>query len=127
MKTVLGKLLLVLALLMVFAVPAAAADNETDEIVTVTYEGYYDYQKIQEVFKYVNRYRAEAGVDPVVLDQELTELAMQRAAELAVLYSHDRPNGESCFTVLQNGDSIFLKGVVAENIARGAKDAVSAS
>ena len=125
MKKYLCVILPILVLLILLAVPAAAA--ETDEIITVSYDGYYDYQKSQEVLKYVNQYRAEAGVDPVVLDQELTELAMQRAAELVMLYGHDRPNGENCFTILDNAGETFRKGVVAENAAKGHKDAKSAS
>lgn len=127
MKTVWGKLLLVVALLLVFAVPAAAADEETDEIITVTFDGYQDYGEVQEVFKYVNQYRAEAGVAPVVLDAELTEYAMQRAAELAVLYSHDRPNGKGCFTILEGADTLFITGSVGENIAMGQNDAAAVS
>ncbi|MCD8014259.1 MAG: CAP domain-containing protein [Lachnospiraceae bacterium] len=50
-------------------------------------------------------------------DYELEAIAMQRAAELALFYSHTRPNGSSCFTVLtENGYTYYYAG---ENIAAG--------
>lgn len=37
-------------------------------------------------------------LDPLVWDYGLERVAMQRAAEIAVEYSHTRPNGQRCFT-----------------------------
>ena len=36
-------------------------------------------------------------------DYELEKAAIQRAAEIAILFSHDRPNGTQCFTVFPSG------------------------
>ena len=81
------------------AVPQAqAADNATasHEIVTVT--GTEDYDEAHAVLDIVNKERTALGLDPLQLDVELTETAMQRAAELSVLYSHNRPDGTNCLT-----------------------------
>ena len=81
------------------AVPQAqAADSATasHEIVTVT--GTEDYDEAHAVLDIVNKERTALGLDPLQLDVELTETAMQRAAELSVLYSHNRPDGTNCLT-----------------------------
>ena len=57
----------------------------------------YDYAK--EVLSRVNNERADAGVASLKIDKKLTEAAMQRAAEISILFDHKRPNGEICFTV----------------------------
>ena len=56
------------------------------------------------------------GLEKLQYDYELEKAAMQRAAELVVLYSHTRPNGESCFTAYPESLSWSSKG---ENIAIG--------
>ncbi len=73
--------------------------------------------QIEEVFALVNEARAEEGHDPLVLDEELTVLAMVRAHELNDYYSHIRPNGDPCFRVMsENGFEYISAG---ENIAAG--------
>lgn len=52
-------------------------------------------------------------VDELTYDYKLEEIAMQRAMEIAVYYSHTRPNGEDCFTLNTVGKA------KAENIAAG--------
>lgn len=52
-------------------------------------------------------------VDELTYDYKLEEIAMQRAMEIAVYYSHTRPNGEDCFTLNTVGQA------KAENIAAG--------
>lgn len=52
-------------------------------------------------------------------DYDLERIAMQRAAEIAMSYSHTRPDGTSCFTAY---DIPYL--VVGENIAAGYTSAV---
>ena len=53
------------------------------------------------------------NLNNIVYDYELEQIAMQRAAEIAIHYSHTRPNGEKCFTAY---DSYLTAG---ENIAYG--------
>lgn len=45
-------------------------------------------------------------------DYDLEQIAMKRAQELAVVYSHARPNGEMCYTLSVNGTT-----TCGENIA----------
>ena len=102
------------------AVPQAqAADSATasHEIVTVT--GTEDYDEAHAVLDIVNKERTALGLDPLQLDVELTEAAMQRAAELSVLYSHNRPDGTDCFTAFPPS-GFTARG---ENIAIGYDDA----
>lgn len=66
---------------------------------TVNLSGTFDYADAWEELALINAYREEAGVSPITLDAELTRAAMQRAAELAVYYSHTRPDNSSCFTI----------------------------
>lgn len=56
------------------------------------------------------------GLAPLVYDYTLERIAMQRAAELAIYYSHTRPNGERSFTAYTDA---FTYGTKAENIAYG--------
>ena len=50
-------------------------------------------------------------------DYELEKLAMQRAAEIVVSFSHTRPNGENCFSIYEENG--LKKGSAGENIAYG--------
>jgi len=57
------------------------------------------------------------GLSGLTYDYGLEQVAMKRAAEIAVSYSHTRPNGDSCFTAYTEcGVSGFMLG---ENIAAG--------
>ncbi len=50
----------------------------------------------------------------LVYDYDLERAAQQRAVEIAVQFSHTRPNGESCFTLFPS-----LNGSGGENLAAG--------
>lgn len=111
-------LALVLAcVLLVALVPTSgsAAENATLD-VTVTAKA--DYHAAYEVLELLNNLRKEAGLAPLVMDEELLADAMLRAAELQINYGHIRPDGSRCFTVLS---SAYMSA--AENIAYGQKDA----
>ncbi len=77
-----------------------------------------DYTQAYKVLDLVNQQRKAAGLNTLTMDKDLLNAAMQRAAEISVLFSHTRPNGTSCLTV-----SSKAKG---ENIALGQKDAAAA-
>ena len=54
-------------------------------------------------------------------DYDLEAVAMKRATEIALAYSHERPNGTSCFTVY---DELNVShGALGENIAAGYSNA----
>ncbi len=83
---------------------------------------------INTILSYTNKYRKEAGVSDLTLNEELTTAACMRAIEMANYdkFSHTRPDGSSCFTVL-NGFAIQKQAyTLAENIAYSGSAAKSA-
>ena len=69
----------------------------------------------KEMLELLNEERRKEGAAPLVLDSRLCEAAQLRAEEMPESYSHTRPNGSSCFTVLAElGISAKTMG---ENIA----------
>lgn len=79
---------------------------------TVSYGSY-----AEAVLTLVNRYRAENGLSALTLDKSLCKAAETRAREIVSTFSHTRPNGASCFTVLS--ESGISYGSAGENIAYG--------
>ncbi|MBQ3137887.1 MAG: hypothetical protein IJB68_00010 [Ruminococcus sp.] len=74
-----------------------------------------DYAK--QVAILVNRERSSYGLQPVKYSPLLSEAANVRSSELRKNFSHTRPNGTSCFTVLKEFDISYFSA--AENIAYG--------
>ncbi|MEG2679816.1 MAG: S-layer homology domain-containing protein, partial [Oscillospiraceae bacterium] len=70
-----------------------------------------------EILALVNAERAKVGLSPLSPVDEVTAAAQLRAVELETLYSHDRPDGTSCFSVLN--DSVGNYMAMGENIAMG--------
>ena len=60
------------------------------------------------------------GLNTLSYDYELERIAMKRAEEIALSYSHTRPNGTSCFTLYNQP-----YGNMGENIAAGYTSAAS--
>lgn len=56
------------------------------------------------------------------IDPVLERIAMLRAVEVALAFSHTRPNGQSCFTAYSDD----MRGYIAENIAAGYSSAEDA-
>lgn len=72
---------------------------------------------ISEVFAIVNQERANAGLGPLTLDPTLCSLAGIRASEITQSFSHTRPDGRPCQSIMDDyGVSYFSWG---ENIAAG--------
>lgn len=55
----------------------------------------------KEVVRLVNEERAKVGLPAVTTDSKLTAAAQIRAEELQNNFAHERPDGRSCFTVLE--------------------------
>lgn len=89
---------------MMYVQPAMAASKDTT--------GMSEYDNAYEVLEIVNRKRVAKGLEEVVMDQDLLDAAMLRAAEISVKFSHIRPNGAQWNSV--------CKKMNAENIAYGA-------
>ena len=78
-------------------------------------QDYKMWQYTKEVVTLVNKERTSRGLKALTLNETLYDKAMIRSNELLKLFSHTRPNGSSCFTVL-DGISYYSAG---ENIAAG--------
>lgn len=73
-----------------------------------------------EVIRLVNVERAREGLSPVELDPVLMEAAQIRALETRENFSHTRPNGKPCSTVLEDiGVDPYSYIRYGENIASG--------
>ena len=79
-----------------------------------------NYRKmIDEILSIINSYRAEGGVEPLELDEKLTEIACARAEEIAWSgrHSHTRPNGKYFHSLIKEAG--VETGFVGENIGWG--------
>lgn len=73
---------------------------------------------IESVAQLVNQERAKEGLSPLRVDTQLLDAAKIRALELPQLFDHQRPDGRSCFTVLDDiGYTSY--STLGENIAAG--------
>ncbi len=116
--------LLAALILLPFATGGAAA------AATVSVTGTYMQREAQTVLGMINQFRQSSdawywndkntekvqlnGLGKLTYDYALEKIAMQRAAEIAVKFSHTRPNGKSCFSLKYNGIQSY-----GENIAWG--------
>lgn len=91
--------------------------------VTVHVTGKQQEAQAREVLTLINQKRAEAGAGPLIMADALEDVAEQRAAELAVLFSHTRPDGTDCFTAA-DGTGLSYRAA-GENIASGYPNAAS--
>ena len=87
-------------------------DGSYRVLTTIKIDGYFDYQKSNEVLTIVNKERANNGLSALKMDRSLLETAMQRAAESSIYWDHIRPDGSYCFTANSK--------MTRENIAYGA-------
>lgn len=84
----------------------------------------------KSMLEYVNEYRESAGVEPLKLDDNLSQVATIRALELAWSgdaedISHTRPNGTSWSTVYKEMNYNYKSA--GENIAAGQRTVESVS
>lgn len=71
-----------------------------------------------EVIRLTNIERAKAGRSALIYNASLQRGAMMRAKEISIKFSHERPNGESFTTILNECGAGHISG---ENIAAGQK------
>ncbi len=76
-----------------------------------------------EVVRLVNVERAKEGLPALGTFDSLTQAAEIRAPELPTLFSHDRPDGSSCFTALDATGASKGAYTSGENIAAGSSTA----
>lgn len=118
-------------MLMMFCFSSKAADSKMQ---TVRYYVPYGQTDARTMLDMINDFRMgkEAwywnsdnktktvckNLGELTYDYELEKVAMQRAAEIAISFSHTRPNGELCFSLFP--DNYYACG---ENIAAGHRTA----
>lgn len=85
------------------------ADDDNDAV-----DGDYIKEMAIESLKLQNEYRAAAGVEALEWNEELYQQIMVRGPEIAEYFSHTRPDGTRCFTVVKVPYS-----TCGENIAAG--------
>ena len=73
--------------------------------------GVQEYDNAYAVLEQVNARRAENGLEPLVMEQELLSAAMCRAGECALLFAHTRPDSSICFSACSK--------MSGENVAAG--------
>lgn len=72
---------------------------------------------VDEVIRLINAERTKEGLNPITKSAVLTEAAQVRAKECVQVFSHTRPNGDDCFSIISEmGYSAYSLG---ENIAAG--------
>lgn len=92
--------------------------NEYDSITINNIQNENTYTDlINEVYEITNNCRSLVGVPSLTLDSSLVTAASIRAKEISDSFSHTRPNGSSCFTVLSELGISY--GTAGENIAAG--------
>ena len=104
--------------------PAQKPTEAPAELPTNSCNSIYDadtekdcYTLSYKVFEIVNQERIKAGVKPLKFNNDMYKAAMVRAKECDEMFSHDRPNGTSCFTALKEAGVKYLSA--GENIAMG--------
>ena len=70
----------------------------------------------QDVLDLVNAERAKVGLRPLTLSSTLMDGAAVRAKEAVTYFSHTRPDGTDCFTVVED---TYPSYCLAENLAAG--------
>lgn len=101
---------------MIFLSLPINAEEISEDRYDVNITGQFRYDYARKVFELTNEYRVSQGKEELILDEYLTEKAMQRAAEICVKYypAHERPNGAKGTNIIMGYGT-----AVAENIAAG--------
>ncbi|MCQ4775111.1 CAP domain-containing protein [Lacrimispora saccharolytica] len=109
-------------------VNASAAENP-EAIINVPITVQEEYSKANEFFQLLNQKRTTAGLPEYQLDSGLTEMAMTRAAQLCIYFSHasmiSDPKEHDALGDLQQGTPVQNSLYVMEDIAEGTADAKS--
>lgn len=87
-------------------------------VIPVTYEVTYCYDEAYKMIDLVNDFRKSEGKEPVVVNDVMMEIAMERAAQISLYMSHERPDS------LDNvATGMFI---VSENITESCESAEDA-
>lgn len=103
-----------------FSVHAIERQNIPQTAKMASYDSPELAEFAEQVAAMVNREREDNGLQHVKLSPELSEAANVRSSELKEIFSHTRPDGTSCFTVLDEFKISYT--AAAENIAYGQRN-----
>ena len=103
------------------AAQQAAAEQAAQQQVVAQQPAQGDYKA--QVVAIMNQERAAAGIGGISHNASLDAVAQIRAQEIVQSFAHTRPNGSSCFTVLDENGVVYM--VAGENIAAGYGDPAS--
>ena len=92
--------------------PQATTTSQTMQPVVSTSNSAVD-----QVIALCNQERAKAGLAPLTKSDALTAASQARSNELVRTFSHNRPDGRSCFTIFNEYGVAY--GAAGENIAAG--------
>lgn len=117
---------MMMAVLCFLVIPEKEAKAETTYALSIS--GTECNSMAFQVLEKINAERAKGNVGALKMDSNLMEAAMQRAHELAVSYSHNRPNQayDSSSTNWYTAISNYANEKVYENIAVGQSTATAA-
>jgi uncharacterized protein YkwD len=137
------KLKYLVSILLSFAVLSSCFIPNTyaaDETRSVKFKMEYNQSEARKILPMINEMRTGedawyfksdnsifecSGLSELAYDYTLEKIAMRRAAEIALSFSHTRPNGYSCFSAYNEfGYSCSTSG---ENIAAGSSSAEGAN
>ena len=109
------KILPVWLIVFIFSLVNIASAADTDDINTNVNEQSEMTGNIErEIWALVNYERARKNLKPLKFSDQMNKYANIRAEEISKTFSHTRPNGEKCFTVIHSNYKM-----AGENIAAG--------
>ena len=118
-KRFLALAMLTLALTLSLTTAPAEAFAGSEVYASASYGSTQLAQYANQVAILVNRERSAKGLPLLKFSDKLSEVANIRATETETLFAHERPNGENCFTAIDEaGINYYYAG---ENIAYGQK------
>ena len=100
-------LALVLTLTSATLLPVSA-ETDGDTIITVPITVQEEYDMAQEFFEILNKNRADAGKYEYILDDRLMDLAMERAAQCCIYFSHGS-------MIYERAEHFALEGTYTDN------------
>ena len=103
------KLLLISLFAVAFLLVLSIKSNAASDTISFDIEVERDYNAAYEVLDLVNKERTAQGAKSLTMDEDLLEVAMQRAGETVAYWAHTRPDGTEFKTISSK--------VKAENIA----------
>ena len=134
-RKIIGFLAFFLCLCLSFCMVMPKQVNAEKEIVPVSISVQYGQTEARKIFNMINEMRTSStdawywneddttkttcnALSELAYDYDLERLAMKRAAEIALSYSHTRPNGGRSFSVYSE-EGITNWRALGENIAAG--------